>query len=134
MSKKNTGLLIAFGAALGAAAACVSYYLKYKSFSDELDKDFHDYEDEDEFNGQETEKETAPAPDGTKRNYITIDACKGKSQEQDTPDESAEETGTPAGTACDTPKAGEKAPESHQTAEAPSADVTVEEDTEGTEA
>ena len=46
MSKKKTGLLIALGAAIGAAAAGISYYLKYKSFNDELDKDFHDYEDE----------------------------------------------------------------------------------------
>ena len=45
MSKKKTGLLIALGAAIGAAAAGISYYLKYKSFNDELDKDFHDYED-----------------------------------------------------------------------------------------
>ena len=37
MSKKKTGLLIALGAAIGAAAAGISYYLKYKSFNDELD-------------------------------------------------------------------------------------------------
>ena len=48
MSKKKTGLLIAVGAALGAAAAGISYYLKYKSFNDEIDKDFHDYEEEQE--------------------------------------------------------------------------------------
>ena len=34
MAKKHTGLLIALGAALGAAAAGLSYYLKYKSFND----------------------------------------------------------------------------------------------------
>lgn len=130
MSKKNTGLLIAFGAALGAAAACVSYYLKYKSFSDELDKDFHDYEDEDESASQEIEKETVPVSDSTKRNYITIDSCKYKSQEQNNLDESTEE---PVCTASDAPKADEKAPGNQQTAESPSADVTVEEDTEGTE-
>lgn len=133
MSKKNTGLLIAFGAALGAAAACVSYYLKYKSFSDELDKDFHDYEDEDESGSQESEKETIPAPDSTKRNYITIDSCKCKSQEQNASEESAIKAEEPACTASEAPKAEEKASVNQQPAESPSADVTVEEDTEGTE-
>ena len=52
MSKKKTGLLIALGAAIGAAAAGISYYLKYKSFNDELDKDFHDYEDEETSSGE----------------------------------------------------------------------------------
>ena len=47
MSKKRTGLLIALGAMIGAAAAGIAYYLQYKSFNDELDKDFHDYEEED---------------------------------------------------------------------------------------
>ena len=49
MSKKRTGLWIAFGAVLGAAAAGISYYLKYKSFNDELEQDFHDYEEEEDF-------------------------------------------------------------------------------------
>ena len=53
MSKKRTGLLIAFGAAVGAAVAGISYYLRYKSFNDELDQDFHDYEDSE----ADTEKE-----------------------------------------------------------------------------
>lgn len=48
MSKKRTGLWIAFGAVLGAAAAGISYYLKYKSFNDELEQDFHDYEEEED--------------------------------------------------------------------------------------
>lgn len=38
MSKKKTGLLIALGAAIGAAAAGISYYLKYKSFNDDWTK------------------------------------------------------------------------------------------------
>ena len=47
MSKKKSGLLIAFGAMLGGAvAAGISYYLKLKSFNDELDQDFHEYEEE----------------------------------------------------------------------------------------
>lgn len=81
MSKRKTGLFIAFGAALGAAAACVSYYLKYKSFHDELDRDFHDYEDEDELE-EEPEETPDSAKEPAKRNYITIDAGKGHETEE----------------------------------------------------
>ena len=56
MSKKKSGLLIAFGAMLGGAvAAGISYYLKLKSFNDELDQDFHEYEEE-ETPSEETEE------------------------------------------------------------------------------
>ena len=69
MSKKKSGLLIAFGAMLGGAvAAGISYYLKLKSFNDELDQDFHEYEEE-ETPSEETEEKTEPAPE---RSYITI--------------------------------------------------------------
>ena len=83
MSKKNhTGLLIALGAVLGAAAAGVSYYLKYKSFSDEIENDFHDYEEE---AAEEAVDETFSIND-TNRTYISIDSNKSK-----TTDEAAEE-------------------------------------------
>ncbi len=60
MSKKKSGLLIAFGAMLGGAvAAGISYYLKLKSFNDELDQDFHEYEEE------ETPSEGNRRKDGT---------------------------------------------------------------------
>ena len=62
MSKKKTGLLIALGAAIGAAAAGISYYLKYKSFNDELDKDFHDYEDEETSSGEAVKDAASPVP------------------------------------------------------------------------
>lgn len=105
MSKKKTGLLIAISAAVGAAAG-ISYYLKYKSFNDELDKDFHDYEDEDS-SSDETEAEDVTGPDTAGRTYITLDSGKCKSNE------------------CkETPEQEEK----------PSAAVTVEEDTDGAEA
>lgn len=109
MSKKNTGLLIAFGAALGAAAAGLSYYLKYKSFNDEVDKDFHDYEEDETV--EETDEEVSCSDTG--RTYITLDAGKCKSCEH------AE--------ACE-----EAAPEECPATEksAPAA-ATVEEDTEG---
>ena len=69
MSKKKSGLLIAFGAMLGGAvAAGISYYLKLKSFNDELDQDFHEYEEEDSPSDENEEKaENAP-----ERTYITI--------------------------------------------------------------
>ena len=128
MSKKKTGLLIAFGAALGAAAACVSYYLKYKSFSDELDKDFHDYEDEDDSGAADGEKPSASAQEASKRNYITIDSgkCKCAESEEAAPqkeDDKKEE---------DTVK--EEQSPAPASAGKSSADVTVEEDTEGTQA
>ncbi|MCI8454866.1 MAG: hypothetical protein HFE84_09680 [Lachnospiraceae bacterium] len=73
MSKKRTGLLIVLGAALGAAAAGISYYLKYKSFNDELDKDFHDYEE----NADGTEHDSpVPCQDAVNRTYITLDPAK----------------------------------------------------------
>ena len=106
MSKKKAGLLIVFGAARGAAAAGVSYYLKYKSFSDELDKDFHDYEDEDSSSEETNEK----ADDASERTYITLDSAKAKMDTEGKEEEAPEETG-------ETKK--------------PSAEATVEEDTEG---
>lgn len=73
MSKKKSGLLIAFGAMLGGAvAAGISYYLKLKSFNDELDQDFHEYEEEDSPSDENEEKvENTP-----ERTYITINSGK----------------------------------------------------------
>ena len=118
MSKKNnTGLLIALGAVLGAAAAGISYYLKYKSFNDEIDKDFHDYEEDE---ATETAVNEPLSCNDANRTYITL----GKNAEAE---ESVEET----------------VPEETQDAEEPTAEVTeepvaetpiaatVEEDTEG---
>lgn len=79
MSKKKTGLLIALGAAIGAAAAGISYYLKYKSFNDELDKDFHDYEDEETSSG-ETGKGTSSCDAAKERTYITAGTRKRQGQ------------------------------------------------------
>ncbi len=121
MSKKRTGLLIAVGAALGAAAAGISYYLKYKSFNDEIDKDFHDYEEEDI--EEATTAEPVSCAD-TKRTYITLDSNKCKSCEAaDTCEEAA-----PA----ECPKTEEATAEiTEEPAEETPAAATVEEDTEG---
>lgn len=106
MSKKKTSMLIALGALLGASAAGLSYYLKYKSFNNELDKDFHDYEEEDTVS--EETGESAPQADGKGRTYITLDSGKGKPCEEESVNDSSEPMPAPAET------------------------VTVEEDTDGT--
>lgn len=106
MSKKKTSMLIALGALIGAAAAGLSYYLRYKSFNNELDKDFHDYEEEDTVS--EKTGESTPQADGRGRTYIILDSGKCKPCEEESIDDSPEPTPAPAET------------------------VTVEEDTDGT--
>lgn len=151
MSKKRTGLLIALGAMIGAAAAGIAYYLQYKSFNDELDKDFHDYEEEDGPGG-ERKDEPVPCQEAAGRNYITLDSAKCRTEEEPLPTSDTEEA---AQSAC--PAAGEKAvlhtahvveeeaacpadaekakafPSADDAKEAvrPVTDMTVEEDTEG---
>lgn len=112
MSKKKTGLLIAFGAALGAVAAGLSYYLKYKSFSNEVNQDFHDYEEDDPVKDEQEEPVTCT---DTGRTYITLDSGKCKSCEH-------------AETCDDAQTAPAKCPETEETT--PAAAI-VEEDTEG---
>ena len=48
MAKKHLGALVLAAAAAGAAAAGISYFVKYKSFHKELDEEFHDFEDDGE--------------------------------------------------------------------------------------
>lgn len=91
MSKQKTGLLIALGAAIGAAAAGISYYLKYKSFHDELNKDFHDYEEDDA--EEETDEEVCN-PEVSGRTYITLDSAKHKVCEPELTEEETEPTET----------------------------------------
>ena len=74
MAKKGFGKLVALAAVAGAAAAGISYVLRYKTFHKELEKDFHEFEDD----GAEEEEEGAPSgkaeqPD---RNYIALHASK----------------------------------------------------------
>lgn len=115
MAKKRTGLLIAFGAVLGAAAAGISYYLKYRSFNDELDKDFHDYEEEE--SAEERKNDTVPCSEAAGRTYIPLDSAKHKACQETQDEETAEPVEKPA-----SPVPGE------QKETAPAA--TVEEDTE----
>ena len=71
MSKKKSGLLIAFGAMLGGAVITESVF-SISGVNDELDQDFHEYEEE-ETPSEETEEKTEPAPE---RTYITINPGK----------------------------------------------------------
>ena len=90
MSKKRNGLLIAFGAVLGAAVAGVSYYLKYKSFNDELEQDFHDYEEE-EGTKEEQKSGTASCADAAGRCYIHINSGKNNTEEENEKEEACQE-------------------------------------------
>lgn len=72
MAKKNFGRFLALAAISGAVAAGVSYFLKYSSFHKELDKDFHDFEGEDDdLQSRETES--------SKRNYVPLGEKKEES-------------------------------------------------------
>ncbi len=124
MSKKKSGLLIAFGAMLGGAvAAGISYYLKLKSFNDELNQDFHEYE-EDDTSSEEKEETTEPAPE---RTYITINSGKDTQTADDSVKEEAkdsEETECPESTGEKDSVKEESVPEEKTSS------VVVEDDTE----
>lgn len=77
MAKKGLGRFVAFAAIAGAAAAGVSYALRYKTFHNELEKDFREFEDEDE-DGEDLDEgqETAEEPKKLDRNYIALHASK----------------------------------------------------------
>lgn len=124
MSKKKSGLLIAFGAMLGGAvAAGISYYLKLKSFNDELDQDFHEYEEEDT-PSEEKEEKTEPAPE---RTYITINSGK----DADAADDSVkEETKDSEETECPESTDEKDSVKEESVPEEKTSSVVVEDDTE----
>jgi len=127
MSKKKSGLLIAFGAMLGGAvAAGISYYLKLKSFNDELDQDFHEYEEE-ETPSEETDEKTEPA---SERTYITINS--GKDTDESVKEEHAEseETECPAAPEADETKEESAPAPEEDVPEEKTSSVVVEDDTE----
>lgn len=130
MSKKKSGLLIAFGAMLGGAvAAGISYYLKLKSFNDELDQDFHEYEEEDSPSDENEEKvENAP-----ERTYITINSGKDSETADDPAAEKEEDPDTAECSAaegtCETTADSSSAAEGSAANEKASS-VVVEDDTE----
>ncbi len=124
MSKKKSGLLIAFGAMLGGAvAAGISYYLKLKSFNDELYQDFHEYEEEDT-PSEEKEEKTEPAPE---RTYITINSGK----DADVADDSVkEETKDSEETECPESTDEKDSVKEESVPEEKTSSVVVEDDTE----
>ena len=130
MSKKKSGLLIAFGAMLGGAvAAGISYYLKLKSFNDELDQDFHEYEEEDSPSDENEEKvENTP-----ERTYITINSGKDAETADDPAAEKKEDPDTAECSAaegtCETAADSSSAAEGSAANEKTSS-VVVEDDTE----
>ena len=130
MSKKKSGLLIAFGAMLGGAvAAGISYYLKLKSFNDELEQDFHEYEEEDSPSDENEEKaENAP-----ERTYITINSGKDAETADDPAAEKEEDPDTAECSAaegtCETTADSSSAAEGSAANEKASS-VVVEDDTE----
>lgn len=88
MAKKSFGKFLAFATVSGAVAAGISYFLKYKSFNKELDKDFHDFEGdkEDDFDGSLPHESEDP-----KRNYVTLGEKKTPvSDTTDTADETSD--------------------------------------------
>ena len=154
MSKKRTGLWIAFGAVLGAAAAGISYYLKYKSFNDELEQDFHDYEEEED--AKEEKNSGAVSCGESGRSYIHLNSGKcaegsekgsqseeisgscGGDEKKDVSKEAeikAEEAGMDAPEEREA-NAGTNAadPREKESKKETASHVTVEEDTEGADA
>ena len=96
MAKKGFGKFVVLAAAAGAAAAGISYLRKYKSFNDELEEEFHDFEggeenDADLFEEEETVSimEEEPGVQGDKKPEETKDADK------DAESESSEESTDP---------------------------------------
>ncbi len=82
MAKKNMGKFFALASLFGIAAAGISYYARYKSFHKELDKDFHDFEGEDDDDFDDTlpkEKENH-----AERNYVTLGDSPKKEPEEET--------------------------------------------------
>lgn len=67
MAKKNLGKFLALATITGAVAAGISYFMKYRSFHAELEEDFHDFEDDDSFDG------TLPHEgEAASRNYVPL--------------------------------------------------------------
>lgn len=72
MAKKHWGRFVAFAAVAGAVAAGISYVLQYKTYHNELEKDFREFEDEDT---EDSEGRTVD-PRSVNRNYIALSSSK----------------------------------------------------------
>ena len=77
MAKKQFGKLAVL-AALAGTAVGITYFLRYKSFHEELEEDFHDFEEDlDEFDSKEEEA-------SAKRNYVSLTPEKADSAQKET--------------------------------------------------
>lgn len=85
MAKKQFGKFAVL-AALAGTAVGITYFLRYKSFHEELEEDFHDFEEDlDEFDSEEEE----PSP---KRNYVSLTPEKTDSAQAEAAPASQQET------------------------------------------
>ena len=75
MSKKGWGKFVAFAAVAGAVAAGVSYVLQYKTYHNELEKDFREFEDNDEEADADASDRTIDSRKAD-RNYISLSSSK----------------------------------------------------------
>ena len=134
MAKKHFGKLLTLAAIVGAAAACVSYVLQYKSFHKELDEDFHDFEDDFDDFDDAGDKEASKASDtaASERSYVSLNPEKKEAPAD--ADVSSEEPVKTETVRADAPvsEAGESSSEKEDSDAAPddSTTVTVEEITE----
>lgn len=88
MAKKSLGKFLAFATLSGAVAAGISYFLRYRSFNKELDKDFHDFEGdgEEDFDGSLPHESCTP-----ERTYVTLGEKKAETETQsDAPADTAD--------------------------------------------
>lgn len=74
MSKKGWGKFVAFAAVAGAVAAGVSYVLQYKTYHNELEKDFREFEDSDGAEAEASDRTIDPRK--ADRNYISLSSSK----------------------------------------------------------
>ena len=81
MAKNRWGKVLAFVAGAGAAAAGIAYFARYKSFHKALERDFHDFEDddldEDKFEDEDFEEEKpVDLNNPSQRNYVSLSSSK----------------------------------------------------------
>lgn len=73
MAKKKFGKFVALATISGVIAAGISYFVKYKSFHDELDEDFHDFEGGEDFDG-----ELPHSAETANRTYVSLNEKKSE--------------------------------------------------------
>lgn len=77
MAKKGWGKLVALAAVSGAVAAGVSYVLQYKTYHKELEKDFREFEEDEDSEANEASAEDSSfESEKVNRNYISLTSSK----------------------------------------------------------